>query len=65
MSEGDVIINGFRTKARLEGRTLTLTQLAPPTKDGAYRVEGDVYISVDDPKVTEVPDKTVLVLERK
>ena len=63
--DGDVFFSSVRLSGKLEGKTLTLTQLAPPTKDGAYRVEGDVYISVDDPKVTEVPDKTVLVLERK
>ena len=65
VSEGDVIINGFRTKARLEGRTLTLTQLAPPKGDGAYREEDGVYKRVDDPSVTEVPEKAVMILERK
>ena len=63
--DGDVFFSSVRLSGKLEGKTLTLTQLAPPTNNGAYRVEGDVYISVDDPKVTEVPDKTVLVLERK
>ena len=63
--DGDVLFSSVKLNAKLEGRTLTLTQLAPPKNDGAYRVEGDVYVSVDDPKVTEVPDKSVLVLERK
>ena len=63
--DGDVLFSSVKLSAKLEGRTLTLTQLATPKKDGAYRVEGDIYVSVDDPKVTEVPDKSVLVLERK
>ena len=63
--DGEVIFSSTKLNAKLEGRTLTLTQLAKPKKDGAYRVEGDIYVSVDDPKVTEVPDKSVLVLERK
>ena len=63
--DGDVLFSSVKLNGKLEGKTLTLTQLAPPTQDGAYRVEGDVYVSVDDPKVTEVPDKSVLVLERK
>ena len=66
VNDGDVFFSSVKLNARLEGRTLTLTQLAPPKNDGVfYRVEGDVYVSVDDPKVTEVPDKSVLVLERK
>ncbi|MBR0267773.1 MAG: hypothetical protein IJQ71_10150 [Clostridia bacterium] len=65
VKDGEVFFSSVKLNARLEGRTLTLTQLAPPKNDGAYRVEGDVYVSVDDPKVTEVPDKSVLVLERK
>ena len=63
--DGDVLFSSVKLSAKLEGRTLTLTQLAPPKQDGAYMVEGDVYVSVDDPKVTVVPDKSVLVLERK
>ena len=63
--DGEVIFSSTKLNAKLEGRTLTLTQLAKPKGEGAYRVEGDVYVSVDDPKVTEVPDKSVLVLERK
>ena len=64
--DGDVLFSSVKLSAKLEGKTLTLTQLAPPKNDGVfYRVEGDVYVSVDDPKVTEVPDKSVLVLERK
>ena len=65
VNDGVVSFSSVKLNARLEGRTLTLTQLAPPKNDGVYRVEGDVYASVDDPKVTEVPDKSVLVLERK
>ena len=65
VNDGDVFFSSVRLSGKLEGKTLTLTQLAPPKNDGAYRVEGDVYVSVDDPKVTEVPDKSVLVLERK
>ena len=65
VKDGEVIFSSTKLNAKLEGRTLTLTQLAKPKNDGAYRVEGDVYVSVDDPKVTEVPDKSVLVLERK
>lgn len=65
VKDGEVFFSSVKLNAKLEGRTLTLTQLAPPKNDGAYRVEGDVYVSVDDPKVTEVPDKSVLVLERK
>ena len=65
VKDGEVFFSSVKLNARLEGRTLTLTQLAPPKNDGAYRVEGDVYVSVDDPKVTEVSDKSVLVLERK
>lgn len=64
--DGDVLFSSVKLRAKLEGKTLTLTQLAPSKNDGVfYRVEGDVYVSVDDPKVTEVPDKSVLVLERK
>ena len=65
VNDGVVSFSSIRLNAKLEGRTLTLTQLAPPKQDGAYMVEGDVYVSVDDPKVTVVPDKSVLVLERK
>ena len=65
VNDGVVSFSSVKLNAKLEGRTLTLTQLAPSKNDGAYRVEGDVYVSVDDPKVTEVPDKSVLVLERK
>lgn len=65
VKDGEVIFSSTKLNAKLEGRTLTLTQLAPAKGEGAYRVEGDVYVSVDDPKVTEVPDKSVLVLERK
>ena len=66
VKDGDVFFSSVRVNAKLEGKTLTLTRLAPPKNDGVfYRVEGDVYVSVDDPKVTEVPDKSVLVLERK
>ena len=65
VKDGEVIFSSTKLNAKLEGRTLTLTQLAKPKGEGAYRVEGDVYVSVDDPKVTEVPDKSVLVLERK
>lgn len=65
VKDGEVFFSSVKLNAKLEGRTLTLTQLAPLKNDGAYRVEGDVYVSVDDPKVTEVPDKSVLVLERK
>ena len=66
VNDGVVSFSSVKLNAKLEGRTLTLTQLAPPKNDGVfYRVEGDVYVSVDDPKVTEVPDKSVLVLERK
>ena len=65
VDDGTVFFSSIRLNAKLEGRTLTLTQLAPPKQDGAYMVEGDVYVSVDDPKVTVVPDKSVLVLERK
>ena len=65
VKDGEVIFSSTKLNAKLEGRTLTLTQLAPPKQDGAYMVEGDVYVSVDDPKVTVVPDKSVLVLERK
>ena len=65
--DGEVFFSGIiKLNAKLEGKTLTLTQLASPKNDGVvYRVEGDVYVSVDDPKVTVVPDKSVLVLERK
>ena len=65
VKDGEVFFSSVKLNAKLEGRTLTLTQLAPAKGEGAYRVEGDVYVSVDDPKVTEVPDKSVLVLERK
>ena len=65
VNDGVVSFSSIRLNAKLEGRSLTLTQLAPPKQDGAYMVEGDVYVSVDDPKVTVVPDKSVLVLERK
>lgn len=63
--DGDVFLNSVRLSAKLEGKTLTLTELAPPKGEGVYKVEGDVYVLQDDPTVTEVPDKSVAVLERK
>ena len=65
VSEGAVIINGFMTEARLEGKTLTLTELAPPKGEEVYKIEDGVYKLADDPSVTEVPEKAVMVLERK
>ncbi|MBR6706097.1 MAG: hypothetical protein IKI84_05395 [Clostridia bacterium] len=52
---------------KLEGKTLTLTELAAPKAEGAfiYKEEDGVYHKSDDPSVIEVPDKAVLVLERK
>ena len=59
VSEGDVFINGFRTEATLEGKTLTLTQLAPPTEEGVTKREDN------EATMTEVTEKTVMILERK
>ena len=63
--EGDLFISSVKIRAKLEGKTLTLTELAPPKGDGAYKEEDGVYKLIDDPSVTEVPDKAVVILERK
>ncbi len=59
VSEGDVIINGFRTQAKLEGKTLTLTQLAPASEQDAAKQNDNVAT------MTELTEKTVMILERK
>ena len=63
--EGDLFISSVKIRAKLEGKTLTLTELAPPKGEGAYKEEDGVYKLIDDPSVTEVPDKAVVILERK
>ena len=63
--DGDLFISSVKIQAKLEGRTLTLTELAPLKVEGAYREEDGVYKLVDDPTVTVVPEKAVMVLERK
>ena len=65
VTDGDVFFSGVRLRAKLEGKTLTLTELAPPKGEGAYKEEDGVYKLIDDPSVTEVPDKAVVILERK
>ncbi len=65
--DGDVFFSSVKLRAKLEGKTLTLTQVAAPKGEGAYiyNEEDGAYHKVDDPSVIEVPDKAVLVLERK
>ncbi len=57
--------SSVKLNAKLEGRTLTLTELAAPKGEGAFMEVDGVYQKVDDPSVTEIPDKAILVLERK
>ena len=67
VTDGDVFFSSVRLRAKLEGKTLTLTELADPKGEGVYTYneEDGAYHKADDPTVTEVPDKSVLVLERK
>ena len=67
VNDGDVFFSSVKLRAKLEGKTLTLTELAAPKGEGAYTYneEDGAYHKTDDPSVTEVPDKAVLVLERK
>ena len=67
VKDGEVFFSSVKLIAKLEGKTLTLTQLAAPKAEGAfiYMEEDGAYHKSDDPCVTEVPYKSVLVLERK
>ncbi len=67
VKDGDVFFSSVRLSGKLEGKTLTLTQVAAPKGEGAfiYNEEDGAYHKVDDPSFIEVPDKSVLVLERK
>ena len=67
VKDGEVFFSSVKLIAKLEGKTLTLTQLAAPKAEGAfiYEEEDGAYHKSDDPSVIEVPDKSVLVLERK
>ena len=67
VNDGDVFFSSVRLSGKLEGKTLTLTELAAPKAEGAfiYKEEDGAYHKSDDPSVIEVPDKAVLVLERK
>ena len=67
VTDGDVFFSSVSLRAKLEGKTLTLTELAPPKGEGTYKYneEDGLYHKADDPSVTEMPDKAVLVLERK
>ena len=60
VSEGKVIINGFRTEPRLEGNTLTLTELTALTGEGGSGQDDS------EASMTEVTKEgTVMILERK
>ena len=65
--DGEVFFSSVKLRAKLEGKTLTLTELAPPKGEGSYiyKEEDGAYHKADDPSVIEVPDKAILVLERK
>ncbi len=67
VTDGDVFFSSVSLRAKLEGKTLTLTELAAPKGEGAYTYneEDGAYHKADDPSVIEVPDKAVLVLEKK
>ncbi len=60
VSEGKVIINGFRTEPKLEGNTLTLTQLTAPAGESGSQQDDN------EASMTEVTKEgTVMILERK
>ena len=65
--DGEVFFSSVKLRAKLEGKTLTLTELDTPKGDGAYKYseEDGAYHKADDPSVIQVPDKSILVLERK
>ena len=54
--DGDVLFSSVKLRAKLEGRTLTLTQLIPEKLD---------ELPADQPVMVEVTKKTVVILERK
>ena len=56
VNDGDVFFSSVRLFAKLEGRTLTLTQLIPEKLD---------ELPADQPVMVEVTKKTVVILERK
>ena len=57
VSDGRLFINGFVVdEVKVEGRTLTLTQLIPEKLD---------ELPADQPVMVEVTKKTVVILERK
>ncbi|MBR6706250.1 MAG: hypothetical protein IKI84_06190, partial [Clostridia bacterium] len=59
VTDGDVFFSSVKLRAKLEGKTLTLTELAPPKGEGSYiyKEEDGAYHKADDPSVIEVPDK--------
>ena len=63
--DGEVFFSSVKLRAKLEGKTLTLTEYGAPKGEGAFKLVDGVYTSESDPSVTEVADKAVLVLERK
>ena len=67
VTDGDVFFSSVRLRAKLDGKTLTLTELAAPKGEGSYtyKEEDGAYHKADDPSVIQVPDKSILVLERK
>lgn len=46
VSEGNVIINGFKTEPKLEGNKLTLYQFTPK-EDGIFKKVDGKYVKVD------------------
>ena len=65
VKDGDVFFSSVRVNAKLEGKTLTLTEYGAPKGEGVFKLVDGVYTSESDPSVTEVADKAILVLERK
>jgi major membrane immunogen (membrane-anchored lipoprotein) len=63
--DGDVLFSSVKLSAKLEGKTLTLTEYGAPKGEGVFKLVDGVYTSESDPSVTEVADKAILVLERK
>ena len=57
--EGKVFINGFRTEPRLEGKTLTLTELTTVTKENVSKQEDN------EASMIELTEGIFMVLEKK
>ena len=59
VSGGKVFINGFMTEPKLEGKTLTLTELTSSTKESVSKQEDN------EPSMIELTEGVFMVLEKK